>query len=101
MQHIASVKNPAVDALVDMVINAPSRAELLARVHALDRILLWNFYVIPQWHINYHRVAYWNRFGRPATSPKYGLGIVDTWWYDAAKAKSLPQRRQDKTIPME
>lgn len=100
-RNTAGVKNPAVDALVDMVINAPSRAELLARVHALDRILLWNFYVIPQWHINYHRVAYWNRFGRPATSPKYGLGIVDTWWYDAAKAKSLPQRRQDKTIPME
>lgn len=95
-RNLAGVKNPAVDALVDMIINAPNRAELIERVHALDRILLWNFYVIPQWHIDYHRVAYWNKFGQPATPAKYGLGVVDTWWVDADKAKALPQRRQSQ-----
>ena len=93
-RNIAGIKNPAIDALIDMVINAPDRAELLQRVHALDRILLWNFYVIPQWHIDYHRVAYWNKFGQPKVPAKYGLGVADTWWIDAAKAKDLPQRRQ-------
>lgn len=100
-RNTAGVNNPAVDALVDMIVNAPNRAELLARVHALDRILLWNFYVIPQWHINYHRVAYWDKFGKPQTPPKYGLGIADTWWFDAAKAKKLPQHRQNKTTDTE
>ncbi len=100
-RNLAGVNNPAIDALVDMVINAPDRAELIARVHALDRLLLWNFYVIPQWHINYHRVAYWNKFGQPATPAKYGLGVADTWWVDADKAKALPQRRQAKTQPTE
>lgn len=100
-RNLAGVKNPAVDALVDMVINAPDRAELIQRVHALDRILLWNFYVIPQWHIDYHRVAYWNKFGQPATPAKYGLGVADTWWVDADKAKALPHSRQAKTQPTE
>ena len=93
-RNIAGIKNPAIDALIDMVINAPDRQELIQRVHALDRILLWNFYVIPQWHIDYHRVAYWNKFGQPKVPAKYGLGVADTWWIDAAKAKNLPQRRQ-------
>jgi microcin C transport system substrate-binding protein len=68
-----------VDRLIDAVIAAPDRATLVARTQALDRVLLWGHYVIPQWHIPAFRVAYWDRFGRPATSPKYELGF-DTWW---------------------
>ncbi len=93
-RNTAGIKNPAIDALIDMIINAPDREELIARVHALDRILLWNFYVIPQWHIDYHRVAYWNKFGRPATPAKYGLGIADTWWIDVQKEAALPNHRR-------
>lgn len=94
-RNTAGIKNPAIDALIDMVINAPDRQELIARVHALDRLLLWHFYVIPQWHIDYHRVAYWNKFGQPQVAAKYGLGVADTWWIDADKVKALPQRRQN------
>jgi microcin C transport system substrate-binding protein len=88
-RNLIGIKNPAIDELIDMIVNAPDRAELVARTQALDRILLWHFYVIPQWHIGAHRVAYWNKFGRPETTAKYGLGIADTWWFDAQKAAQL------------
>lgn len=88
-RNYAGVKNPAVDELVDMIIAAPSREELILRTRALDRVLLWGHYVIPQWHINYHRYAFWDKFGRPETSPKYGSGVVDTWWVDPAKAAQI------------
>jgi len=74
-----------VDALVDELIAAPDRATLVARTRALDRVLLWGFYVIPHWHITAFRVAYWNRFGRPAVAPKNELGF-DTWWIVPPKA---------------
>lgn len=96
-RNLAGVSNPAVDDLIDQIINAPDRAELVARTHALDRLLLWNFYVVPHWHIDRHRVAYWNRFGHPATPAKYSLGIVDTWWYDAEKAVKLPAPKAAKS----
>ena len=95
-RNLMGIKNPVIDALIDMVIAAPDRAELIARTKALDRVLLWNYYVIPQWHVSYHRVAYWDKFGRPAVAPKYALGIVDTWWHDAAKAASIA----DKVKPL-
>ena len=68
-------------------------AGLIARTRCLDRVLLWGHYVIPQWHIQAFRVAYWNKFGRPAVAPKYALGF-DTWWVDAARAAALPARGQ-------
>ncbi len=88
-RNLIGVKDPVVDKLIDMIISAPDRDELVARVQALDRVLLWNYYVIPQWHLNYFRIAYWDKFGKPAISPKYGLGVVDTWWYDATKAAKI------------
>jgi microcin C transport system substrate-binding protein len=87
------IRNPAIDQLVENVIAAPNRAELIVRTRALDRALLWNHYVIPHWHINYFRIAYWNRFARPAVSPKYGLGLF-TWWEDAAKAQAIDTQGQ-------
>ncbi len=88
-RNVIGIKNPVVDELIDLVIAAPDRAELVARTRALDRVLLWNHYVIPQWHIGYYRVAYWDRFGRPAKNPPYGLPVVDSWWIDAEKAAKL------------
>jgi microcin C transport system substrate-binding protein len=79
------VKSPVVDALVDAIIQANSLEDLTAAAHALDRVLLWGYYVIPNWHLPAFRVAYWDKFERPATSPLYGLGFPDTWWAKAAK----------------
>jgi microcin C transport system substrate-binding protein len=78
-RNLAGIRDPAVDRLIAAVIAAPDRESLVARTRALDRVLLWGHYVIPQWHLPAFRVAYWDRFGRPATSPKYELGL-DTWW---------------------
>ncbi|MBI5165721.1 MAG: ABC transporter substrate-binding protein [Magnetospirillum sp.] len=78
-RNVVGIKNPAVDALIAAVIAAPDRDSLVARTRALDRVLLWNHYVIPQWHIGYDRVAYWNKFGRPATVPMKGYQLF-AWW---------------------
>jgi microcin C transport system substrate-binding protein len=77
-----------VDELIELVISAPDRASLLARTRALDRVLLWNHYVIPNWHIPMHRIVYWDKFDRPDTPPRYALGF-DTWWVDAKRAARL------------
>ena len=88
-RNYIGIKDPAIDILIDQIIFASSRGELVAATRALDRVLLWNHFVIPNWHINSYRIAYWNRFSRPAIKPKYGLGFSDTWWVDEAKDKSL------------
>lgn len=78
-RNLIGIKNPAVDYLVDQLIQAPDREQLVLRTRALDRVLQWNHYVIPQYHINKYRVAYWDKFEMPNTRPKYNLGF-DTWW---------------------
>jgi len=81
------IKNPAVDALIERIIFAPNREEQIAACRAMDRILLWNFYLVPQFNIPYERYARWDRFSRPDPLPKYGIsGFPDIWWWDAAKA---------------
>jgi microcin C transport system substrate-binding protein len=87
-RNLIGIKSKVVDALIEEVITAPDREELVQRTRALDRVLLWGHYVIPNWHIQSFRVAYWNKFDRPTTSPKYALGF-DTWWFDADKAAKL------------
>jgi len=92
-RNLIGIKNPAVDALIDRVIFAKNRDDLVAATKALDRVLLWNFYVVPQWTYGKQRSARWDRFGRPATLPKYGLSAFPTiWWWDADKAARVPQR---------
>jgi len=86
------IKDPVIDELVDLVISAPDRQSLINRTHALDRVLLWGHYVIPHWHIQAWRVAYWNKFSRPETTAKYRLGF-DTWWVDPAKDAALGPRK--------
>lgn len=89
-KNYIGIKDPIVDALVEKIIAAHSRDDLIAACRALDRVLLWNHYVIPQWHINTHRIAYWNKFSRPAIAPLYGADPgFWTWWYDDAKAAQL------------
>lgn len=92
-RNIIGIKNPVVDELIDLLIAAPDRESLIARTRALDRVLLWNFYVIPNWHSQTFRVIYWNKFGHPAVAPKYGFGF-NTWWIDPAKAAMLTEGRR-------
>jgi microcin C transport system substrate-binding protein len=92
-RNLIGIKNPAVDALIDRVIFAKDRDDLVAATKALDRVLLWNFYVVPQWTYPYVRTARWDRFGRPKDMPKYGRSAFPTiWWWDADKAAKVPQR---------
>jgi len=92
-ENILGIKNPAVDKLIDSVIFAKSRDDLVAATHALDRVLLWNHYVIPQWNYPKVRTARWDRFGRPAQLPKYGAAsFPDIWWWDAEKAAKIGKR---------
>ncbi len=82
-RNYGGIKNPAVDRLVQQVINAQTREQLITATHALDRVLLHNWYVIPQYYINAFRVAYWDKFERPEHAPKYDAGFnqaVQTWW---------------------
>ena len=92
-QNILGIKNPAVDKLIERVIFANSRDDLIAATHALDRVLLWNHYVIPQWNYPKLRTARWDRFGHPAELPKYGMSAFpDIWWWDAEKAAKIGKR---------
>ncbi len=92
-RNVVGIKNPAVDKLIDRVIYAKDRDELVAATKALDRVLLWNFYVVPQWTYGKVRSARWDRFGRPQNMPKYGLAAFPTiWWWDEDKAAKAPRR---------
>lgn len=83
------IQNPAVDAIIDEVIYAKSRADQIAAARALDRVILWNHYLVLQWHNPNAWIAYWDKFGRPAKHPSQDPGIVTTWWYDADAAAKL------------
>ena len=92
-RNIVGIRNPAVDKLIDRVIFAKDRGDLVAATHALDRVLLWNHYVVPQWSYGKVRTARWDRFGHPDTLPKYGAGAFPTvWWFDPAKAARIEGR---------
>lgn len=92
-RNIAGIKNEAIDTLIDRVIFAKSREELVAATKALDRVLLWQFYVVPQWTYGKVRTARWDRFGRPDPLPKYGLsGFPTVWWWDGDKASKTGSR---------
>lgn len=84
-RNLIGIKNPVVDALVDKIATANTQEDLVATVKALDRVLLWNYYVVPQWYTDVWKVAHWDRFDRPATQAPYDLGIADTWWAKPAK----------------
>lgn len=79
-KNYIGIQNPAVDAMVEKIIKAQTKEEMVAATKALDRILSWNHYVIPQWHSRSHRLIYWNKFGRPKITPPYSHGFIDTWW---------------------
>jgi microcin C transport system substrate-binding protein len=88
-RNLMGIKNPVIDALVDRVIFATDRDDLVAATHALDRVLLWNYYAVPQWHRPVVWLAYWNKFGIPEKQPAYVGADIDSWWIDKDKEKAL------------
>ena len=79
-RNYIGIKDPVIDDLIEKIIQAPSREELVALTRALDRVLLAGHYVIPQWHIDYWRIAYWKKLGRPEQLSGLTPSITDTWW---------------------
>ena len=87
--NLAGIADPAIDALTDAVIAAPTRPALTTACRALDRVIRAGRYWIPHWYKPSHWIAYWDVFGRPASQPRYFRGIPETWWYDPAKAAKI------------
>jgi microcin C transport system substrate-binding protein len=89
------IKDKAIDELVDLIINAPDRVQLVARCKALDRVLLHHHLVVPSWYLDKDRLAYWDKFGYP---PPHRRGTsTGLWWYDPAKAARLKGRIRSET----
>ncbi len=93
--NTGGIKDPAVDAILKRLAEAQDRETLTLAARALDRVLLWNQYIIPQWFRANYTIAYWDVFGRPEIRPIYSLGFLDTWWIDPAKASALAGDRDN------
>lgn len=91
-RNYGGLKDPVVDALIETLIAAPDRQELVFRTRALDRVLQWQYLVVPQIYAPYTRVVYWDRFGHPETAPLSGLDLF-AWWVDPDKAARTDRRR--------
>ncbi|MDN3685989.1 ABC transporter substrate-binding protein [Vibrio sinaloensis] len=95
--NTAGVIDPVIDSLTEQIANSQENPQaLLTLGKALDRVLQWNFYIIPQWHLSKYRVAMWDKFERPDVMPKYDLG-QDTWWISKDKAAKLPEKNVNKS----
>jgi len=90
-QNLAGISDPVIDALIDKIIAADSRASLTTACRVLDRVIRTGRYWVPHWYKASHWLAYWDVFGRPATNPRYARGIPETWWYDHEKAAKVYQ----------
>ena len=84
-RNYAGISNPAIDALIKMIIFAPNRDEQVAAIKAMDRVLLANHYVVPLFYSNNSRLAYWDRMAHPAELPEYSIGFPEVWWSKDAK----------------
>jgi microcin C transport system substrate-binding protein len=83
------INNPVVDALLDELVAARNLDDIKATTRALDRVLLWNHYIIPSYYADQNRIAYWDRFGQPGRNPKYAVGFPGTWWLEPDKDARL------------
>lgn len=88
-RNTIGIKNKAIDKLIDHIIFSKTRKELVASTRALDRVLLWHHYLVPQWYAPYERIAYWNKFGQPKTLPSQNVSFLGVWWYDENAADAL------------
>ena len=91
-RNFARICDPVVDQIIERLVQADSRESLVAHAHALDRVLSWGHYLIPNWHSRTQRLLWWDKFSRPATTPRNGTS-VSYWWYDETKAAALERAR--------
>src|ERR1700712_5346879 len=93
--NLAGIANPAIDALIEKIIGATSRADLTVACRAFDRVFRAGRYWVPQWYRTTHPIAYWDVFAHPAKLPRYaqGVGAPEMWWYDAGKAAQTEQAK--------
>jgi len=101
-RNYMGIKNPALDELIEGVIKAKTRKELIVQIHALDRILTHQFYIVPHWYIAYDRAVYWNKFSRPKINPSQSNitnNLLEWWWWDEQKVQKLKDARsQGKSL---
>ncbi len=91
--NLAGIADPAVDALIERVVAAKNREDLITAARALDRVLRAGHYWVPHWYKASNSIAYWDKFSRPETKPRFDRGILDTWWFDEAKAAKASSDR--------
>ena len=91
-RNLAGMRDPVIDDLIRVILAAPDRESMVTATRALDRVLLWNHYMVPQWYKGEHHLIYWNKFSRPAVKPFYDLGL-DCWWLDPVKEAALNAAR--------
>ena len=96
-RNLIGIQEPAIDKLVELLIESPDRESLISRTRALDRVLLWNHYVIPHFHLQASRLVFWNIFGRPKNVAKYSSGFPNTLWLDIAKEKEVRAWKDQRT----
>ncbi|MFQ5444350.1 MAG: extracellular solute-binding protein, partial [Nitrospinales bacterium] len=95
-RNYAGIQNPAIDELIDIIIQAKTRKELVTAIQAMDRILMHQFYMVPHWYIAYDRVVYWNKFARPKINPSNSPilnNVIEWWWWDKNRAQKLKEAR--------
>jgi microcin C transport system substrate-binding protein len=100
-RNYMGIKNPAVDELIDRMVRAETRKELVDIIQAMDRILTHQFYVVPHWYIAYDRIVYWNKFLRPQNNASQSAAInnlIEWWWSDKSKAEKLKSSRAEGTV---
>ena len=95
-RNYIGITNPAIDTLVEHIIEAKDREELVTATRSLDRALQWGHWVIPHWHIAYDRIAYWDKFGQPIITPSNGVQLMN-WWVDQSKASILSNKLESET----
>ena len=95
-RNYAGIKDPVIDEIIELIIQAPDRKSLIARTRVLDRVLRAGYYVIPNWHIRSDRILYWDKFSRPDTPTKSGA-MLSRWWFDEDKAKALEAKLSGAT----
>ena len=97
-RNLIGIREPAVDALIERIVFAQTRSEIVAATRALDRVLLWNHFVVPQWTIFDERTARWDRFDHPENMPKYGMAAFPAlWWWDDGQAAKRPVSSESVT----
>ena len=96
-QNFGRVQDPAVDAMIEHVMAARTAEDFFAAIHALDRILLWNFYRIPGSGSPGDRLVHWDKFGIPDYDKPLLQLWFDTWWWDEVRAERVRLGMADLT----